>query len=185
MNVLKKSDGVALIEFALILPLLLLLVFGVFEFGRAIQTKNILANMSREGANLASRTSSTVQTIMNSIALTADPLDMTANGMIFITELRGRGAAPTVPRVTAQHRWTGGSYHPSSKVWDGCTDWGMDGECNDDFDDLKNAEAGADLNGLELKDREVVFAVEVFFNYQAIISYAINDSLQLYSQAVF
>jgi len=61
----------------------------------------------------------------------------------------------------------------------------MDGECNDDFDDLKNAEAGADLNGLELKDREVVFAVEVFFNYQAIFSYAINDSLQLYSQAVF
>ena len=182
---LKKSDGGALIELAIILPILLLLVFGVFEYGRAIHAKNIITNMSREGANLASRTSSAVQQIMDSIALTAQPLDMTSNGMIFISEVRGQGAYPTVPRVKAQHRWTGGNYQPSSRTWSGCTDWSGDGECNDDFDELTDDVAKADLNVLELKEGEAVFAVEVFFNYRAITTYVINDNVQLYSQAVF
>ncbi len=185
LNMLKKSDGVALIELAIILPILLLLVFGAFEYARAIHAKNIITNMSREGANLVSRTSYPGQQIMDSIALTAQPLDMTANGMIFITEVRGQGADPTVPRVTAQRRWTGGSYHPSSRVWSGCSNWDADGACLKNFDELTDNEAEVDLNGLELKDREVVFAVEIFFDYQAIITYAIKDRLQLYSLAVF
>jgi len=185
LNMLKKSDGGALIELAITLPILLLLVFGVFEYGRAIQTKNILTNMSREGANLASRSSSTAQQIMNAIALTAQPLDMTANGMVFITEIRGQGVDPTVPRVKAQHRWTGGSYQPGSQVWDGCTDWSGDGECNDDFNDLTGAETKAELKGLALKNGEKVFAVEVFFDYKPIFTYALNHNLNLYSRAVF
>ena len=185
LNTLKKSNGAALVELAIILPLLLLLVFGVFEFGRAIHTKNIITNMSREGANLASRTSSAAQQIMNAIAVTAQPLNMTANGMIFITEVRGQGATLTVPRVIAQSRWAGGSYHPSSKAWSGCNNWDSNGACLENFDELSDDEAKADLKGLVLKDREIVFAVEVFFDYQAIITYVINDSLELYSLAIF
>jgi len=184
LNMLKKSDGAALIELAIILPLLFLLVFGVFEFGRAIHAKNIITNMSREGANLASRTSSTTQEIMNAIASTAQPLAMTTNGMLFITEVRGQGSDPTVPRVTAQHRLTGGSYQPSSRTWSGCSHW-ADGECLDNFDDLTDDDAEADLKGLVLKDHEIVFAVEVFYDYQPIIAYVMKDSLQLYSLAVF
>lgn len=185
LNMLKKSDGGALIELAIILPILLLLVFGVFEYGRAIHAKNIITNMSREGANLASRTSSAAQQIMDSVALTAQPLDMTSNGMIFIAEVRGQGADPTVPRVTAQHRWTGGSYQPSSRVWGDCTTWGMDGECRDDFDNLTDAETEAELRGLALKNGERVFAVEVFYDYKPIITYALNHNLNLYSLTVF
>ena len=182
---LKKSDGVALIELAITLPILLLLVFGVFEYARAIHAKNIIINMSREAANLASRTSSPVQQIMDSIALTAQPLDMTANGMIFVTEVRGQGADPTVPRVTAQYRWTGSSYQPSSRAWSSCSNWDANGACLGNFDELSDNEAEADLNGLELKDREVVFAVEVFLDYQPITTYVINNRVQLYSLAVF
>jgi hypothetical protein len=185
LNMLKKSDGVALIELAITLPILLLLVFGVFEYARAIHAKNIITNMSREAANLASRTSSPVQQIMDSIALTAQPLDMTANGMIFVTEVRGQGADPTVPRVTAQYRWTGSSYQPRSRAWSSCSNWDANGACLENFDELSDNEAEADLNGLELKDREVVFAVEVFLDYQPITTYVINDRVQLYSLAVF
>jgi len=185
LNMLKKSDGVALIELALLLPILLLLVFGVFEYARAIHTKNIITNMSREGANLVSRTSSNAQQIMDSIALTAQPLDMTTNGMIFITEVRGQGAFPAVPRVTTQYRWNRSSYQPSSRAWSGCSNWDVDGACLENFDELTDNEAEVDLNGLELKDREVVFAVEIFFDYQAITTYVINDRVQLYSLAVF
>jgi Flp pilus assembly protein TadG len=42
--------GQELVEFALILPLLLLLFLGIIEFGRAILTYNTIANAAREGA---------------------------------------------------------------------------------------------------------------------------------------
>ena len=43
-----------MIEMALTLPLLLLLSVGVFEFGRAFQTWQVLTNATREGARVAS-----------------------------------------------------------------------------------------------------------------------------------
>jgi Flp pilus assembly protein TadG len=48
-----NQRGQAVIEFALVLPLLLLLVFGITEFGRAWMTKNILTSAAREGCRMA------------------------------------------------------------------------------------------------------------------------------------
>ena len=45
-----KQSGVALVEFALILPLLLLLTFITTEFGRALFQYNILTKSVRDGA---------------------------------------------------------------------------------------------------------------------------------------
>jgi Flp pilus assembly protein TadG len=50
---LRKNDGNAVIEMALLLPILLLVIFGITEFGRAIMTTNILNSAAREGARLA------------------------------------------------------------------------------------------------------------------------------------
>ena len=44
--------GQAIVEFALVLPLLLILLFGVIDFGRALQTYITINNASREGARL-------------------------------------------------------------------------------------------------------------------------------------
>ena len=45
---LKDEKGQNLIEFALVLPLLLILVFGIAELGRAWMAKNILTGAARE-----------------------------------------------------------------------------------------------------------------------------------------
>jgi len=45
--------GQALVEFALILPLLMLVLFGIVEFGRAWNAKQVLTDAAREGARLA------------------------------------------------------------------------------------------------------------------------------------
>ena len=45
--------GAALLEVALTLPLVLLVAVGIFEFGRAYQTWQILTNAAREGARIA------------------------------------------------------------------------------------------------------------------------------------
>jgi Flp pilus assembly protein TadG len=42
--------GVALVEFALLLPFLAILVFGTIDLGRGFQMKNRATNMAREGA---------------------------------------------------------------------------------------------------------------------------------------
>jgi Flp pilus assembly protein TadG len=43
--------GQAIVEFALALPLVLLLILGALEFGRAFQTKIVLENAAREGVH--------------------------------------------------------------------------------------------------------------------------------------
>jgi Flp pilus assembly protein TadG len=45
--------GTAILETALTLPLLLMVSVGIFEFGRAYQTWQILTNAAREGARVA------------------------------------------------------------------------------------------------------------------------------------
>ena len=47
------SRGQALLEFALILPILLLLVLGILEFGRAWNLAQMMSDVAREGARRA------------------------------------------------------------------------------------------------------------------------------------
>ena len=49
----KNERGAALIEAAVTIPLILLISVGIFEFGRAYQTWQVLTNAAREGARQA------------------------------------------------------------------------------------------------------------------------------------
>lgn len=49
-----SERGAAAVEMAIVLPLLVLLLGGIVDFGRAFYTKNILTNAAREGARAAS-----------------------------------------------------------------------------------------------------------------------------------
>jgi len=49
---LKNNRGAAAIEFAIILPLLLLILFGIIEFSVAFFDKAVITNASREGARV-------------------------------------------------------------------------------------------------------------------------------------
>jgi Flp pilus assembly protein TadG len=47
---LQREDGVAAVEFAIVLPILLLIMFGIIEFGFVLFEKQVITNASREGA---------------------------------------------------------------------------------------------------------------------------------------
>jgi Flp pilus assembly protein TadG len=47
---LKREEGAAAIEFALLLPLLMLILFGIIEFGLVLYNQEVITNASREGA---------------------------------------------------------------------------------------------------------------------------------------
>ena len=48
-----SEDGAELIEFALVLPMLLLVVLGIAEFGFMFQRYEVITNAAREGARIA------------------------------------------------------------------------------------------------------------------------------------
>lgn len=50
---MRSERGAALLEAAITIPMLLLISVGIFEFGRAWQTWQVLTNAAREGARLA------------------------------------------------------------------------------------------------------------------------------------
>ncbi len=47
---IQREHGASAVEFALVLPLLVVLVFGIVEFGLAMFDKAVITNASREGA---------------------------------------------------------------------------------------------------------------------------------------
>jgi Flp pilus assembly protein TadG len=50
----RSESGAEIIEFALTLPLLLLVVLGIIEFGFVFQQYEVVTNAAREGARIAS-----------------------------------------------------------------------------------------------------------------------------------
>ena len=52
-GLVRCERGTTMIETALVLPLVLFVVVGTFEFGRAYQTWQVLTNAAREGARIA------------------------------------------------------------------------------------------------------------------------------------
>lgn len=49
----RQGSGQSLVEFALLLPILLLILMGVFDFGRAIYAYNTVSEAARNGARVA------------------------------------------------------------------------------------------------------------------------------------
>ncbi|HUP01723.1 MAG TPA: TadE/TadG family type IV pilus assembly protein [Gemmatimonadota bacterium] len=64
----RRESGQSLLEFALILPVFLALVIGIFEFGRAWNIYQVLTNTAREGARLAVIPNSSEAQVRNTIA---------------------------------------------------------------------------------------------------------------------
>ncbi len=90
-----SDRGAAAVEFALVLPLLLLLVFGIIDFGRALNTQITLTEAAREGARLESvgQPVGTVITETQAAATGLNPVTVT------ITSNCPDGAGPTANAV--------------------------------------------------------------------------------------
>jgi Flp pilus assembly pilin Flp len=49
-TLLSSQNGATAVEFAIILPLLLVLIFGIIEFGLFLYNRQVITNAAREGA---------------------------------------------------------------------------------------------------------------------------------------
>ena len=69
----SRDQGVAAVEFALILPVLALLLFGVLEFGRVWSQYQVFQGAAREGARCAAVASTSECDVQDEIDQAAAP----------------------------------------------------------------------------------------------------------------
>ncbi|OBR90315.1 MULTISPECIES: TadE/TadG family type IV pilus assembly protein [Clostridium] len=103
---LKNEKGQALVEFAIILPILLLIVMGIVQFGMVINSYLTIENASREGAR-AGIIGSTDQEIQYLIVATSPNLDP-KNLTVTITpdESSRRSGDSLIVKVTYKYNLT-------------------------------------------------------------------------------
>jgi len=97
MKRMRNEKGAALIEAAVTVPIILLISVGIFEFGRAYQTQQVLVNAAREGARLAvieGSTDAQVRARVNAY-LTAGGLTAVGDGAIPINRTTALTATST------------------------------------------------------------------------------------------
>jgi Flp pilus assembly protein TadG len=72
-----RDRGAAAVEFALLLPLLALLVFGIVDFGRALNAQITLTQAAREGARMAALGEPNVVSSTQAAATGLSPVSVT------------------------------------------------------------------------------------------------------------
>jgi Flp pilus assembly protein TadG len=91
-----QRQAVAAVEFALLLPLLLTFLLGVWEVGRVVQINQILSNAAREGARKAStgvNTYADVNTTVSNYLQNAGVPDL-SNLQVQVANLTQNNAGP-------------------------------------------------------------------------------------------
>lgn len=79
MKSLKNENGQALVEFAVVLPVLLLLVMGILQFGMMLNSYLTIENASREGARagIIGDSDAEIQSLIVSTSPGLDPKNLT------------------------------------------------------------------------------------------------------------
>lgn len=109
----RGERGAAAVEMAIVLPLLILLLGGIVDFGRAFMREVILTNAAREGARVAQLTADPAQIPnITTRAKAAADIDPTATITVTVTNDVGDATACTgtatqvTVLVSAPFDWT-------------------------------------------------------------------------------
>ena len=88
----KGEGGQTLVEFALVLPIFLLVLFAIVDFGMAFHAWLTVTNSAREGARLGSVHATSAE-IEQRVRTTADTLEQ-ANLAVTVTNAEDQGGQP-------------------------------------------------------------------------------------------
>jgi Flp pilus assembly protein TadG len=159
--------GVAAVEMAIILPLMLIIVFAIVDFGRLMQARLVITALAREGGSLSCRDIQGATNLVTMLQDGASPLDLVYSGRIYIWKIRAGSTTtnpdPTVDTTNSAFQNTGGlnvsssiTYDASTKKLDnGCLSPGMYAHLV-----FNNTNQTADISEVNV--------VEVFYKYTPI-----------------
>lgn len=85
---LYGSRGQAVIEFALVMPLVLLVALGVIELGYALLDQHVVTKLTREGSNLISRNTSIEEAVTAMQGMTTTPVNFNTSSKLIFSVIR-------------------------------------------------------------------------------------------------
>lgn len=105
MKRLRSQRGAALIETAITIPMVLLVAVGIFEFGRAYQTWQVLTNAAREGARVSIIASSTDADVTTAVGnyMTAGQINGAATATVIVNRTVAFGPTSTASKITINY----------------------------------------------------------------------------------
>ncbi|MGB7555826.1 MAG: TadE family protein [Candidatus Korobacteraceae bacterium] len=113
-SAMKTDDsGQALVEFAIAAMMMVILLFGLIEFGRAIYDQQVITNLTGEGCSLASRGTSLTDTATAVVASSA-PLNLTTSGRVIVTAVFNNNHVLQITGQVSQGGFTAASRVGSS-----------------------------------------------------------------------
>jgi Flp pilus assembly protein TadG len=115
---LTSSGGQSVVEFALVLPLLMVIVLGVAEFGFALLDEHVVTRLSREGSNLISRDTSLLDAGTAITSMSSRPVDFTDGSKLIFSVIK-KGATTgsgNYDRLVLYQRYEFGNFSGTSQV---------------------------------------------------------------------
>jgi Flp pilus assembly protein TadG len=138
--------GQAAVEFALIAALMLVLLCVLVDYSRAIHDVQVMAGLSRQGSNLASR-GTTLSDSATALIAGEAPLDLSNNGEVIITSVTNINR-----RYTITDQVSVGRVSKASKVGKG----------------VGNSATVPASAAAMLQVGQTIYVTEIFYSYQPI-----------------
>lgn len=165
---IKNNRGNTAVEFALIMPLLVLLVTGIFEICMFALINNKLVRIAGTLSNVISMqnvTSTKLLAIMNTADEMAKPLSFAAKGSVIVSQIynNGKTTNPANMRISWQQKTGTSTSH-----------FGLPG-----------SRPAALPNGLTILSDESIIVTEVFYTYEPIVFKAFIPNQVLYKLAIY
>jgi hypothetical protein len=151
------EKGIAALELALILPILIIMAFVIIDFGMLIQARLVVTNLAREGGSLASRDIQSAGNLIAMLQAGASPLNLAGDGRIYIWKIRaGTTAQNPDPFIDLTVSANGGALSVASSIGTGKPNLGLSTQLYDhlEFDNSP---------GKKTADISEVTVVEVFY----------------------
>ena len=136
----RRDEGAELVELVVVLPVLLIIIFGILELGNALDKAHAMSTLSREGANIAVR-GTDLDTVAAVTMTNGVSMGLEARGGTVVSRILVEGGIPTVKEQVASSGYAG-----LSRI--GLVD-----------------SVAAGFGGAGLMEGQQLFAVEVFYDH--------------------
>ncbi|MCE5210965.1 MAG: pilus assembly protein [Deltaproteobacteria bacterium] len=187
--------GVSALEMAMILPVLILIICGIIDFGRLFEARIVLTNIAREGGSIASRHLSTygaanydARQLITMLQQGSRPPvgpDLVGSGKIYIWRINaGSNAAQPYPSIdtSASASASAGNLAVASSIGSNLTKLGL---CRNQWEEsiYDHLTYYAGTSSADLSELNVV---EVFYKFTPLLPVPyMKNSMILSSRALF
>ncbi|MBZ8132772.1 TadE/TadG family type IV pilus assembly protein [Afifella sp. IM 167] len=170
-RLLRREEGLAAVEFALVAPFLLSLLFGTFQLSQYLVANQRVEKMAFTITDAISRdqmiTAGMASELFQATGQLMEPLSFGTNGVVVLSAIqRGDTDYPSYGKITWQCEG-GGSLAKTSKF----------GKVGDYVPKLPG--------GLDLEKKDAVIIAEVFYRYVPTVSLLSFGERDIYKYALF